>query len=129
MGNISEDLDKFLKTEGLRIIIDSNGIKTKSYEPLTVDDIDDFDDMDLDNLDIDALESLMSKAEDLQDELEDDEPDDEGSEVHNLWKSRLFEIEDFIDRIQDRLDEREDEDGENADAIAIAEQITRKKET
>lgn len=108
MADLTNDPDKFLKTDGLRILIESGVVRTEPYEPLTVDDIDDFADMDLDELDADHLEDLLDRAEDLRDELEDDEPDDEGSEEHDIWEDRLSETEDFIDRIQDRLDELED---------------------
>ena len=110
MASLTNDLDRFLKTDGLRILIESGVVRTEPYEPLTVDDIDDFAAMDLDEIDADHLEDLLEKAEDLRDELEDGEPDDEGNEEHNLWENRLFETEEFIDRIQDRLDELEEDD-------------------
>lgn len=105
MADLTNDPDKFLKTDGLRILIESGVVRTEPYEPLTVDDIDDFADMDLDDLDTDRLEDLLYMAEDLRDDLEDDEPDDEDSEEYNLWSDRLSETEDFIDRIQYRLDQ------------------------
>ena len=115
MSSLTDDLDRFLKTDGLRIIFDSKGVRTEPYEPLTVNDIDDLSSMDLDKLDTDHLKDLMGKAEDLRDNLDDDEPDDdepddEDSEEYDLWEDRLSEVEDFIDRIQDRLDELEDEE-------------------
>ena len=110
MADLTNDLDKFLKTDGLRILIESGVVRTEPYEPLTVDDIDDFADMNLDGLDADHLEDLLDSAEDLRDELEDDEPEDEDSEEYNLWSDRLSETEDFIDRIQGRLDELEDDE-------------------
>ena len=111
MASLTSDLDKFLKTDGLRILIESGAVRTESYEPLAVDDIDDFAEMDLANKTTEDLEFLLDLAEDLLDELEDDEPDD-GSEEHDLWENRVSETEDFIDRIQDRLDELEDEENE-----------------
>ena len=45
MSNLVNDLDKFLKTDGLRILIESGAVRTEPYEPLTVDDIDDFAEM------------------------------------------------------------------------------------
>ena len=127
MGKLEDDLDKFLKTDGVRIVIDSEGAKAEPYEPLTVEDINDFAAMDLDGLDKDDLEDLMDKAEELQDTLEDDEPDDEDSEEYDLWEARLTETEIFIDRIQDRLDELESE--ENEDAETAAGKNTRKDKT
>ncbi len=109
MGNISDDLDKFLKTDGVRIIMDAGGVRTEPYEPLIVEDIDDFDSMDLEKLDESGLEDLLEKAEELRDDLQDEEPEDEESEEHGLWEKRLSETEVFIDRIRDRLDELESE--------------------
>lgn len=110
MGNLNDDLDRFLKTDGLRILIESGAIRTEPYEPLTVEDIDDFADMDLDELDADHLEDLLDKAEDLHDDLEDDEPDNPESEEYSLWAYRLSETMDFIYRIQERLDELEEDE-------------------
>lgn len=109
MGNLCDDLDKFLKTDGLRIIMDSEGVRTEPYEPLTAEDIDDFADMNLDVLDKASLEDLQDKAEELRDDLEDLEPENDDSEEYAIWNNRLFETEDFIDRIRDRLDELETE--------------------
>ena len=108
MSNLVNDLDKFLKTDGLRILIESGAVRTEPYEPLTVEDIDDFAEMDLENKTTEDLEFLLDLAEDLLDELEDDEPAND-SEEHDLWENRHSETEDFIDRIQDRLDEAEKE--------------------
>ncbi len=109
MGSLCDDLDKFLKTDGIRILIDSEGVKFEPYEPLTDEDIDDFAFMDLDELDEDAMEDLLAKAEELQDDLEDREPEDENSNGHDLWEDRISEVEDFIDRIQERLDSLEED--------------------
>ena len=127
MGSIREDLDKFLKTDGLRIMMGSNGTRVESYEPLTVNDIDDFGSMNLETLDKDGLKDLLDKAEELQDDLEDDEPEDEESEEHNLWEDRYSETEDFIDRIRDCLNELEDK--ESADAGFVVERIVWKNKT
>ena len=75
-----------------------------------MEDIDDFADMDLDELDTDHLEDLLDKAEDLHDDLEDDEPDNPESEEYSLWAYRLSENMDFIYRIQERLDELEEDE-------------------
>ena len=96
MGNTQDDLDKFLKTEGIKIIMDSDGVRTEPYEPLTVEDIDGFGSMNLKDLDQARLEDLLDKAEELRDRLED----------------KLSETEDFMDRIQERLDELEDAESE-----------------
>lgn len=108
MADLTNDLDKFLKTDGLRILIESGIVRTEPYKPLSVNDIDYFVDMDLDELCTNHLEDLLDKAEDLRDELEDSEPENEGSVEHDLWENNLSEIENFIDRIQDRLDEQKE---------------------
>ena len=33
MSNLTNDLDRFLKTDGLRILIESGAIRTEPYEP------------------------------------------------------------------------------------------------
>ena len=130
MASLTSDLDKFLKTDGLRILVESGAVRTEPYEPLTVEDIDDFADMSLDELDTDHLEDLLEKAEDLRDDLEDEEPDDENSNEYDLWSNRLSETEDFIDRIQERLDELEDEENEDdEDASTVTERIIWKNKT
>jgi len=106
MSNLSNDLDKFLKSDGIRIFIESGTVWTEPWEPLTVDDIDDFADMDLKGLGEDALEDLMDKVEDLQSDLEDEEPKE--GEEHDLWEDRISECEDFIDRIQECIDSMEE---------------------
>lgn len=108
MSSLSNDLDRFLKSDGLRILIESGAVRIDSEEPLAADDTEDFADMDLDHLDADALEDLLEKAEDLLDDLNEQEPEDEGSEEHELWEDRLSETEDFIERTLDRLDDLED---------------------
>ena len=110
MGNLSDDLDRFLKTDGLRIIYDSQGFRTEPYEPLTEEDIDDFDSMDLSNLNEEELEDLYDKADALRDDLEDKEPEDENSEEYSIWEDRLSATEDFINRIQERLDDLENDE-------------------
>lgn len=110
MGNLSDDLDRFLKTDGLRIVYDSHGVRIETYEPLTEEDIEDFDCMDLSNLNEDELEDLFDKADELRDDLEDKEPEDEDSKEYNLWKTHLSATEEFIDRIQERLDDLENDE-------------------
>ena len=91
MGNANDDLDRFLKTDGIRIIFDAKGTRTEPLVPLTIDGID-IDSIDLDELDTEALRDLLDKAEDLHDDLED----------------KLSDIEDFMNEIRERLDESED---------------------
>lgn len=74
------------------------------FEPLTEEDIEDFECMDLESLDREALEDLLDKAEDLMDEMYGNEPIDMGEEAHDIWDMQLSEIEDFIDRIRERMD-------------------------
>ena len=110
MGSLSDDLDRFLKTDGLRIIYDSQGIRTEPYEPLTEEDIDDFGSMDLSNLSEDELVDLYDKADELLDDLEGKEPEDEDSEEYSLWYGRLSATKDFIDRIEEQLNNLEDDE-------------------
>ena len=112
MGNLKNDLDRFLKTDGIRILIESGVVRGEPWEPLTVDDIDDFFAMNLEDLDTARLEDLQKKAEDLLDELEDAEPGGENSEEYETWEERVEETERLIRRIRDRLDELEEEDEE-----------------
>ena len=39
MNNLASDLEKFLRSDGLRILMESEGVRTEPYEPLTEDDI------------------------------------------------------------------------------------------
>ena len=98
--------------ECVRITIDANGIREETYEPLTMEDIDDLDCMYLDELNLEDLEDLLSKAEDLLDEVDELEPEDEDSEDHDLWEARFSEVENFIDRINSRIGDLEDEEEE-----------------
>ena len=75
------------------------------YEPLTEEDIEDFECMELEGLDKEGLADLLDKAEDLLDEMYDREPIDMGQEAHDIWDMQLSEVEDFIDRIREKLDE------------------------
>lgn len=97
-----------MDNERIKIIMDDKGVRSEAYEPLTEEDIDDLGNMVLEELDEDGLEDLLEKAEELLDDLEEVEPEDEDSEEHDLWAGRLSEVEDFIDRVHDRLDELED---------------------
>jgi hypothetical protein len=110
MGSLSDDLDRFLRTDGLRIIYDSQGIRTEPYESLTEENIDDFDSMDLSNLSEDELVDLYEKADDLLDDLEGKEPEDENSEEYSLWYGRLSATKDLIDRIEEQLNNLEDDE-------------------
>ncbi len=78
------------------------------YEPLTIEDIDNLDCMDLEELAREDLEDLLSKAEDLLDEVDSLEPENEFSEDHELWEARRSEVEDFIDRVNERIGELEE---------------------
>ena len=107
MSSLSSDLDRFLRTDGIRILIESGAVRTAPSEPLTEKDIDGFADMDLDSLSADDLEDLLDKAEDLLAGLEDDGPESEDSDEYGLWNNRFSETEDFIDRIRERLFEKQ----------------------
>ena len=108
MSQMDNNLEKFLKTEGLRIIFDANGIREKSYTPLTAEDIPNFGGMDLESMDAKDLEFLRDQLEDLLDTLEEDEPDEEGREAYDRWEEQIDAVESFLDEVQDRLDEEEE---------------------
>ena len=109
MGCLNDDLEKFLKSDGIRIIMDTEGVRTEPFIRLTEDDIDEFDySMDLENIDADDLDRLQDQVDDLRDEIEDREPEDEDSEEHDLWEDRLSKVEDFLDNIRECLDELEE---------------------
>ncbi len=107
MGCLNDDLERFLKTDGIRMMASSKK-SAADCEPLTEEDIDDFDSMILEGLDKGSLEDLMSKAEDLMDELEDREPKNEDSAEYDLWEDRLCAVEDFIDRIGELVEEQDE---------------------
>lgn len=111
MGCLNDDLEKFLKSDGIRIIMDADGVRTEPFIRLTEADIEDFGSIDLEDMESDELERLQDQVDDLRDEIEDREPEDEDSEEHDLWEDRLSEVEDFLDDIRERLDDLEE--GEN----------------
>ena len=104
MGCLNDDLERFLRTEGVRMMMDSEKKSAADCEPLTEEDIEDLDSMILEGLDKAALEDLMAKAENLRDDLEDREPEDEGSEEYDLWEDWLCAVEDFIDRVEEMVE-------------------------
>ena len=77
MDELEKKIEEFKDAGGMKITVDSEGVRYEAYEPLTIDDIDDLDCMELEELSKDDLEDLLSKAEDLLDEVEEDEPKDE----------------------------------------------------
>lgn len=110
MGSLSDDLERFLRSDGIRILVESGTVKVEPYESLTENDIDDFDSMDIENLNLDDLEYLLDRVEDLQDTLEEKEPEDEESEAHACWDDQMSKTENFIDEIRDRIDDLEDDE-------------------
>ena len=103
MGNPSDDLDRFLHSEGRRILAESGEAPAKPYEPLTCEDIDDFVYLNLERLDKEALDDLLYKAEELRDNLEKQKPEEAVSEEHSRWEEKLIEVEDFVDRVRECL--------------------------
>ena len=94
MSTIDKDLERFLKTDGLKIVMNSAGTRVEPYKPLTIEGYGSVSAINPEELDADSLQDLLDKAEDIQSALED----------------QLSDIEDLSDRVQDRLDELEDED-------------------
>ena len=103
MGSLTDDLDRFLKTDGVRIVTGSKGIKAELLSPLAEEDIPSFASMDLEAMTEDKLEALQYRLEDLRDSMEDREPGDRTGD--RAWDTRLCEVEDFLDRVLDRLEE------------------------
>ena len=85
-------------------------IRVSSSESLTVADIDDFEDMILDDLTEDDLEDLLANVDDLLDEVRESEPEDKDSSEYMEWENNISRIEDFIEEIQDRIDDINAED-------------------
>ena len=108
MAQMDNNLEKFLKTEGLRIIFDANGIQEETYTPLSVEDIPSFGGMDLESMDAEDLDLLRDQLEDLLDTLEEDEPEEEDSEVHDQWEEQISSVESFLDEVRDCLDRAEE---------------------
>ena len=105
MSCLYDDLEKFLKSDGIRILMDSGAVRVRRFDPLRAEDIENLEAMDLGGMSREELEELQERAEDLLDELEDSEPEDEGSEEHDGWEDQFSDVEEFIDRIQEQLNE------------------------
>jgi len=101
MANITNDLDRFLKTDGVRILEESGALHPDFGDPLTMEDIDDFSSMNLENLTADDLEDLIMKVTDVLDELTRNGPAAETDELRNY---RISETRAFRDRILRQLD-------------------------
>lgn len=108
MSSLTSDLDRFLKSDGIRILIDSEGVKAEPLNPLSEEDIEGFASMDPDTMSEDELETLQYRLEDLRDDMEDREPKDRTGEAYRTWDARLSAVEDFLDRVLDRLEELEE---------------------
>ena len=112
MSCLNDDLEKFLKSDGLRSLMDSGAIRVRTFDPLDENDIEELDSMDLDVMSQEELEELADRAEDLLDVLEDREPEDRDCEEYGTWEEKLSDVEAFIGRIREQLDEmNEGEDG------------------
>ena len=110
MSCLNDDLEKFLKSDGLRILMDSGIMQIRQADPLSAEETEELAAMDLDGMSRKELEELQDQAEDLLDDLEDEEPEDEDSEEYDDWEDKLSDVEAFISRIQERLDETEKEE-------------------
>jgi len=108
MGSLYNDLEKFLKTDGIRIAMESGCLRSEPPEKLTPGDIASFDSMDLEIMDRNRLKTLLDQLDFLLDALEGKEPE-EDHEAHSIWKEQLSATESFMDEVQDRLDELEQE--------------------
>ena len=101
---MTEFEDMLRQIPGMDNLIASGVVKIDT--PLTMDDMEFLPD--LDTLDVPALEELLERLEGLLDDLEDEEPD-EDSEAHSEWEESLDEVSDFIEEVQSRLDDSEDD--------------------
>ena len=108
MGNLDKDLEKFLKSDGMRILMESGIVSVRCSDPLSEEEIDALDSTDLDTMSREELEELQDRAEDLINELEDSEPEDEDSQEHSDWEDKLSDIEGLIDQIEEKLAEGEE---------------------
>ena len=103
MGSPTDDLDRFLRTEGLRILRESGALRAAAPPPLAEEDTADFRAMNLESMGAVELETLLDRLEDLLDVLEDREPGDPDSGEYEIWDSRLSETEALLDRVHARL--------------------------
>ena len=103
MGCLNDDLDRFLKTDGIRIVREAGGVRRAPARRLTERDIERFSAAKPERMSLRALKDLREQAEDLRDEIEEGEPKDKGGEAHARWDRRLSAAEDFLDEIRDRL--------------------------
>ncbi len=110
MGNLMDDLDKFLKSDAIRSLVEAGIVRINSSEALTVDDIPELEDMDLESMELEELEDLQDRLEDLQNTLEEEEPEDEDSEEYELWEGNIWMLEDFSEEVQDRIDKLRSEE-------------------
>ena len=111
MGNLNEDLEKFLQSDAVKSLVEAGILHISSEEDFTVDDIPGLEDIDLESMDLHSLQDLFDRLEDLMDTLESEEPEDEDSEEYELWESNTALLEDFMDTVQDRIDELEEDEG------------------
>ena len=103
MGNMIDDLDKFLKTDGIRILTDSGAIRAEPHKPLPDSSMEDLTFLSPDGPNADQLTGLLAQAEGLRDDLICEGPAGESEDARILWNDRLSRTEDFIDRIRSRL--------------------------
>ena len=110
MSCLNDDLEKFLKSDGIRSLMDSGILRIRQANPLSEEEIEELAAVDLDGMSREELEELQDQAEDLLDNLEDEEPEDEDSEEYNDWEGRFSDVEDFIERIGELLDGMNEEE-------------------
>ncbi len=57
------------------------------------------------SLDPQALRDLYAQLEELYDEVELQEPEDDESEEYDAWLNDLEEVEDFMEQIEEQLED------------------------
>ena len=87
MGSLTEDLDRFLKTDGIRILGNRKPVRSRPPVSLTENSVRSPGSADLKSMNKKELEDLYSRLKNLQARLE----------------NRLCHIENLMDRIEDRL--------------------------
>ena len=104
MGSLSDDLDRFLRTDGLQIYREA-----VCPEPLTGDGIGRFPSMNLNAMSKAGLESLQYRPDDLREGMEDQESESRTSRICKTRDIRLFKSEGFPDMVRNRPDRPEED--------------------
>ena len=100
MGSRTDDLDRFLKTDGIRILRDSGFFRAKPAVPLTVQELAALDPR---RLDRQSLGDLLDRAEDLLDAVEDSEPKNRRGKAHAVWEEQFWQTAKSVRSLRESL--------------------------